>query len=487
MAYPPPAKRQRSNTSRESANTTPQTSAPALRGPPPPVNPGLASLYEAGDYGNASYAATPTAHQSIAYAPYSHNGYPGSYHHSSAAAAAAYGSYSSQQQPTAYATPYQPAQQSPHLPSHTAHYSQPTLNGLQNGGYSPAATRPYSPITADHHAAAAAYQQQPQPPSHAHATHIQHSQPSLPQYGDAYTSHTPPQAAPYQAAPAPYADPTVAQHYSPAPMPTPQHDARHVSDGSVGNEDEDAQGETADESSELYQNPDPPPRPSMPTPSTEHSKPPEHKCSCKKGRGKKKACTSCVCSKYGGSCTSACACRNACGNPFADLTAFFGPSSLFPKPCGANPCFASWLLDQPNIEELDVDLMVDMVLDDDASWSSMREYTDAFQRWEGSWKKAKVGKGKKNREDRERLEFELLRGGLGNCNQDDFHGYWYSFCHRKWVPTDHWSHCLECRKCLPSAEWHCEKHDRCTTDRVCPDCATTAAAPYQDIYAEQGR
>ena len=64
--------------------------------------------------------------------------------------------------------------------------------------------------------------------------------------------------------------------------------------------------------------------------------------------------------------------------------------------------------------------MVDMLLYDDASWASLKKQTKAFKDWEDKWLKAKNAKSKKLKEDRERLEFELLRGALGNCNSDDY-------------------------------------------------------------------
>lgn len=133
-----------------------------------------------------------------------------------------------------------------------------------------------------------------------------------------------------------------------------------------------------------------------------------------------------------------------------------------------------------------MDLMIDIMLNDDKSWATIREDTEPFKKWEDSWKKARGGKRKKAKEERERLEFELLRGGLGNCNQNDFYGYWYSFCKGCWVPTDSWYHCQECRACEPSSEWHCDKHNRCTQDHVCPDCASAPYADMMQSYPDPG-
>ncbi|KAI1494247.1 hypothetical protein F5X96DRAFT_617958 [Biscogniauxia mediterranea] len=489
----PPAKRQRSNTSRESVNSTPQTAAPALR--QSQVHPSL-GLYSPAGYNNAAaaaaaYATQPAAHQNITYGSYAAspvtttqpNGYAGGYQTSSNPYGAS--PYSPQQPPNAYAAQYSQPQPSPQLATHGGHYAQPAMNGVQNGAYAqahasqPAARGTYSPVPASHQTAS--YHQ---PQHRGAATPIQHPQHSIPQYGDSYGSHAAPQPTSYHTTAAHYADPTtMSTHYSPAPMSVSQSGSRHISEEPEESDEEDAQGETADESTEVYSNAEPP-RQSIPTPSTEHSKPPEHKCACKKGRGKKKACISCVCSKYGLNCTASCSCGNACGNPFADLTMFFGPPNAFPKPCGANACFATWLSNQPNIEELDMDLMVDMLLYDDTSWADISEYTEAFRKWEETWKRARNGKGKKNREERERLEFELLRGGLGNCNPDDFNGFRYSFCQSKWVPMNLLDHCQECRACKSSMEWHCDKHDRCTSNRVCSGCAGT---PYQDMmYTDSG-
>lgn len=128
--------------------------------------------------------------------------------------------------------------------------------------------------------------------------------------------------------------------------------------------------------------------------------------------------------------------------------------------------------------------MVDMLLSDDESWAQIREYTEAFQRWEERWKRARDGKGKKCKDEKERLEFELLRGGLGTARPDDFNGFKYSFCQSQWVPTELWDHCPECRMCRSSAEWHCMKHDRCTENRLCPNCASTTL-PYHHQQPQQ--
>ncbi|CAJ2512072.1 Uu.00g076970.m01.CDS01 [Anthostomella pinea] len=492
MSYPP-SKRQRSNTSREAVHTTPQTQAPALRqahvNQVSQINPSLGGLYSPGAYTNGGYAPPPSGLPTVNYGSYAanpvtsqHNGYGGGYQNSStaaAAAAAAYGAgpYSPQQQAHAYNTTHYPQPQpSPQLPSHNGHYPQAALNGVQNGGYptthtpQPGTRGPYSPAPVPpSHQATTYHQPQPRNPTAA----IQHAQHPITQYGESFSSQPSSHATAYHTNATPYPEPTVNhtnttpytestvnQHYSPAPLPTPQHDDRPMSEDPPENDDEDAQGETADESTEVYTSSEPA-RTSIPTPSTEHSKPPENKCACKKGRGKKKA--------Y--------------------LTTFFGTSTAFPKPCGANACFATWLSNQPNIEELDMDLMVDMLLDDDASWVTISKYTAPFKEWEQKWKKTQSGKGNKKKqeekqEERERLEFELLRGGLGNCNSNDFNGFWYSFCQSKWVPMDLWEHCQECRVCKPSAEWHCDKHDRCTNDRVCSGCA---AAPFPEMmYPESG-
>ncbi|KAI8634241.1 hypothetical protein F5Y19DRAFT_205934 [Xylariaceae sp. FL1651] len=509
-----PAKRQRSNTSRESSNTIPQTTAPALRQHPSQLNGSLA-LYpiaaaSAGynnGYATTQSATAPSAHQqTVSYASYSagpvttqHNGYGGGGGYQNGPSTAGYGAtpYSPQHQTNPYANQYAHAQPSPQLSPHTGHYAPPGLNGVQNGGYTQthahnpqSATRmTYSPVSSNHQTAAAYSQQPPQRNNAAAVATMQtQSQHGLSSYGESYSSHTPTHSAQYQNTPSSYPDPTVATHYSPAPLPTPQsHDvSRHMSEDLPENDEEDAQGEPADESTEIYTNPEPPRPPvSIPTPSTtDQSRPGEMSCACKKGRGKKKACLSCGCSKYGLGCNSACSCGSACGNPFADLSVFFGPSEAFSKPCGANQCFATWLRNQPNIEELDVDLMVDMLLSDDESWAQIREYTEAFRRWEDQWKKARGGKGKKNKDERERLEFELLRGGLGNITPEDFHGFRYSFCQSKWVPTDLWDHCPECRMCRPSGEWHCPKHDRCTENRVCSGCASTTL-PYHHQQQQQ--
>lgn len=126
------------------------------------------------------------------------------------------------------------------------------------------------------------------------------------------------------------------------------------------------------------------------------------------------------------------------------------------------------------------------MLYDDKSWANICLYTPAFADWEARWTRARASKGKKSREERERLEFELLRGGLGNCNQDDFNGYWYSFCKSAWVLSDEVEHCQECRQCKPSIEWHCEKHDQCTENHICPGCHGNMQYPDMMAYTESG-
>ncbi|KAI5860440.1 hypothetical protein GGS23DRAFT_237135 [Durotheca rogersii] len=515
MSYPP-AKRQRSNTSRDSVNGTPQTAAPALRHAQ--LSQGLGLYTSPTAYDNGGYGLQPAPRQPITYHTYS----PSSVANSAGAFSGAYqtsagygaGPYSPQQA-VAFAAQYAQTPANGQMGSHAAHFAQPGVDEMRNGGFADAQVQvqtqaqvqaqaqaqalvqgqasqagsgaTYSPIPTTHHISS--YSQPPRPNDVSTTTTLPHHPPhALSQYGDSYGSQ-PTAHATYHATSTPYPDAaTLNSHFSPAPIPAPtaqngngnQHTPEDVMHE---NGDEDAQGETTDESTEMvYSHAELSLRDSLPPPSVDS--PPkaghENKCCCKKGRGKKKACVSCVCSKYGLGCTAACSCGAACANPFADLSLFFGPPSVFSKPCGANSCFATWLCNQPNIEELDMDLMVDMLLYDDTSWASIREFADPFKKWEESWKKARGGKSKKQRDERERLEFELLRGGLGNSNQNDFYGYWYSFCRGGWVPIDHWDHCQECRVCKPSIEWHCDKHGRCTTDRICPDCT---AVPYADMMA----
>ncbi|KAI1438910.1 hypothetical protein GGR50DRAFT_636347 [Xylaria sp. CBS 124048] len=508
-----PAKRQRSNTSRESSNAIPQTSAPALRQLPNHLSANLA-LYPTGapsaGYSNSPYAATqstaaPAGHHPIlAFASYSanpvttHHGAYGSGGYQNNASTTGYGAapYSPQHQPNPYANQYTHPQASPQLSPHTGQYALPGLSGVQNAGFThnpqsgPRMTYSPVPTVSKEYQTATSYSQQPPQRSNPAISTMQQSQAQhggLSSYGDSYSSHTPTHSGQYQTASPSYQDTSMTPHYSPAPMPTPQsHDvSRNMSEDLTENDDEDAQGEPADDSAEIYTNPDParPPISSIPTPSTE-SRPGEISCACKKGRGKKKACISCGCSKYGLSCNSACSCGSACGNPFADLSAYFGPSGTFPKPCGANPCFATWLRNQPNVEELDRDLIVDMLLSDDKSWEETCKYTEGFRQWEEQWKRTQASKSKKSKEERDRLEFELLRAALGNSKPEDFHGFRYSFCQMQWVSAELWDHCSECRMCRSSAEWHCHKHDRCTENRTCPSCVSTTL-PYHHQQTQQ--
>ncbi|KAI1374733.1 hypothetical protein F4677DRAFT_153820 [Hypoxylon crocopeplum] len=526
MSYPP-AKRQRSNTSRESANTTAQTTAPALRHAQ--VGQGL-NLYSPTGYENGGYPLQHAARPPVTYNPYSSNavtnptgGYGGAYPASTTGYGA--GPYSPQQQSNGFAAHYSQPPSNGHMPSHATHYAQAGINGIRNGSFtetqaqaqaqvqtqtqtqtllqaqsSPGTNGTYSPISTNHHTN---YNQQP--PRNAPPPIQQHPQHHLSQYAESYTPQPAAHAASYHASTNSYSDTsTLNSHFSPAALPSPAplpppaprngNGNGHTPDEDMhDNDDEDAQGETADESTEVYTDTEPqrtslPSVQSVPTPPIDSAKGGFRikKCSCKTGRGDKKACVFCVCSKQGLSCNSTCSCGDACGNPFADLTQFFGPPSSFPKPCGANACFATWLCQQPNVEELDMELMIDILLYDDTSWAAFRDYNEPFKKWEESWKKARGGKRKKAREERERLEFELLRGALGNCNQNDFYGYWYSFCQGAWVTTDLWDHCQECRICKPSAEWHCDKHNRCSTDHVCPDCGPAPYPSMMPSYTESG-
>ncbi|KAK8087096.1 hypothetical protein PG994_002070 [Apiospora phragmitis] len=465
MAQPPHSgKRIRSNTS-EFISATPQTTAPALRHSPSINNASVSNLglYNPTVYNNASYAAlavasgrqTPTAGVPD-YTAYStldatSNGYPRGALHGRPSPV-----YQQSYDPralSAYNVAY--GQAHSHNGGLGSPYGQPRSNSMQNGSY--------AQMKVSHSGSTVPGAYSPPQEQHPSTPILQHT---LPHHfgGESYSSQPAAHAAMFQGHAVSYPEPTVNPQYSPPPSQTPEHGTRQLPQTPL-QEDvgiEDAQGELEQEISEHMQM-----ESHLPD---ETSNPPESKCACKKGRGKKKACTSCACSKYGRRCGKHCSCGTACGNPFQDLTAFFGPAARFPKPCDANACFATWLSNQPNVEELDVDLMVDMLLYDDKSWANIKANTKAFKDWEDRWIKAKNSKAKKLKEDREKLEYELLRGALGNCNANDFHGYNYSFCRGQWVPMDAWEHCRECRLCSPSSEWHCEQHGRCTSNRACPGC-----------------
>ncbi|KAH7040250.1 uncharacterized protein B0I36DRAFT_357581 [Microdochium trichocladiopsis] len=521
-------KRQRSNTSREVTNGSPQTPAPALRQiqhPPPagggggggvvapgsqaiganravyvhspgPASPGLG-------LGNGTYEVQNPNRQAVNYGQYTGgpvngqvaNGFDATaYHTPPNGFAQAYGS--PQQANTFAAAHYAQSFTGGH-PANIApgHYGHPQTGGVQDGSYAQVRAVASSESMPSY---------PPTPPinsQHASDPTLQSnavlSQQALSQYAETFaTQPSPHTSIPYRGSTASYPDVSLNTPYSSIVQDPSPNGSTHQPDDLHDDDSEDAQGEIADDAtmvsrsdkdlllymsypgdaSQLYTHPE-----VTDAPSPDMSKPPDTKCACKKARGKKKGCLSCECSKYGRGCSAECGCGAACGNPFADLTTFFGPSTMFSKPCGANPCFATWLANQPNIEELDVDLMVDMMLYDDSSWADIRTASPEFAVWQETWTKARNGKSKKQRDEKERLEFELLRGGLGNCNQNDFHGYWYSFCERKWLPTDSWYHCQECRQCKPSDEWHCEKHEQCTTNKICLGCHDNAAAQYQDM------
>ncbi|KAK5632484.1 hypothetical protein RRF57_008198 [Xylaria bambusicola] len=279
-----PTKRQRSNTSRESSNAIPQTTAPPLRHQPshPSHLNGNLALYQTAStsagYNNGPYAAAatqsttapPVHHQAVTYASYSagpvttqHNGYgSGGYQNNASAAAYGTASYSPQHQTNPYATQYAHAQASPQLSPHAGHYAQSALGGIQNGAYTQThthnpqtATRmTYSPISTPHPSATAILESTSQRNNAAMATiQTQQHHNSLASYGDSYATHTPTHSGQYQTASPSYPDPSVTGHYSPAPLPTPQsHDvSRHMSEDLAENDDEDAQGEPADDSTEV--------------------------------------------------------------------------------------------------------------------------------------------------------------------------------------------------------------------------------------------
>lgn len=488
MTQPPgPAKRMRSNTSNDFTNATPPTSAPALR-QQSNSNPAVVSgvgvnigvgvgLYTPTAY-NGNYGPLSLSHQArqnASYASYQPNGYPDtfsghpttyaeSYDPNSTAFVAAY----TQPSPGDNGSPYQ-QNAIDHISYATQARGRQSTSTVQ-GSYSP------SPITPNTSTASYAdVQNRSVTPINTH-----HSLPTT--YEESYSSQSIPHNPQYHGPVASYPESTVNPHYSPPPPPQLHHQTSgHEEQGSpeqvveANDGSEDAHGELvdADEVGEA----------SNPPADEDPRKPTETKCACKKGRGKKKACQSCACSKHGRKCGKQCSCGSNCGNPFRDLTTFFGSADKFPKPCEANPCFATWLSNQPNVEELDVDLMVDMLLYDDKSWANIKSYTKPFKEWEDRWLKAKNAKAKKIREGRQELEFELLRGALGNCNADDFHGYWYSFCRGQWVAVDHWEHCRECRMCVSSNEWHCEQHGKCTSNRICLGCTGEVGSyPETTIY-----
>lgn len=290
MSYPP-AKRQRSNTSRDSVNGNPQTAAPALRHHQ--VAQGL-SLYSPTVYENGGYPLQPTARQPVNYNPYSPGavtnaagGYGGAYQASSTGYGA--GPYSPQQQPNGFAAHYSQTSSNGHMTPHATHYAQAGVNGIRNGsfaetqaqvqaqaqaqtqtllqGQSPqtAAGGTYSPIPTNPHVAG--YGQQPR--TNTPTTMPQHPQHALSQYGEPYTSQPAAHATSYHASANSYSDPssTLNSHFSPAhlhspahlaspaplPTPTPQNGNGHTPDEDMSDSDdeEDAQGETADESTEV--------------------------------------------------------------------------------------------------------------------------------------------------------------------------------------------------------------------------------------------
>lgn len=278
MSYPP-AKRQRSNTSRDSVNGNPQTTAPALRHHQ--ISQGI-NLYSPTGYENGGYSLQPAARQTVAYNPYSPGavtnsagGYGGAYQTSSTGYGA--GPYSPQQQANTFAAHYSQPPTNGHMTSHATHF-----NGIRNGnfaetqaqaqaqtqtllqGQSPqtAAGGTYSPVPTTHHIANYNQQQRTNPPT---STIPQH----LSQYGEPYTSQPAAHATSYHASTNSYSDAsTLNSHFSPAHLQSPAHLASpaplstsaaqngngHTPDDVMqedDDEEEDAQGETADESTDV--------------------------------------------------------------------------------------------------------------------------------------------------------------------------------------------------------------------------------------------
>lgn len=284
MSYPP-AKRQRSNTSRESANGTPQTAAPALRHHQ--VNPGL-SLYSPTGYDNGGYSIQPTARQAVAYNPYSPgpvtnpaNGYAGTYQTSSAAYGA--GPYSPQHQANTFAAHYSQAPPNGHMAPHHTHYT-PGVNAIRNGTFAetpsqtqtqtllhsqspqPGTGGTYSPVPTPHHITA--YQHQQSRTNTPTTTIPQHPHPSLSQYGEPYATQPTAHATSYHSNANSYSDPSPmnthfspaahlpspAHLHSPAPLATSMHqngNSHTPEDMQDDDEDEDALGEMADDSTEV--------------------------------------------------------------------------------------------------------------------------------------------------------------------------------------------------------------------------------------------
>ena len=276
MSYPP-AKRQRSNTSQESANNAPPTAAPGLRQPHPQLQENAipnvnAALYTAGTaYGNGHgpYNTPSPVRQTLDYSTsYPSNpvttaqskGYAGGYQahpHPNSHASMGFGdtyspqlairnhTYAPQYQQQAYPTTKQDTS------STIQHYAQSAVNGNHAHNHAGFARALQSDIIRTY---------SPTPPAPQTTSHGQpQQQNSFIQYGDTYASQPSTHMSAYRGNSTPYPESTINPQYSPPPPQPPPPPLQQSSpngngqdmEDSDGNDSEDALGEVADDPTEV--------------------------------------------------------------------------------------------------------------------------------------------------------------------------------------------------------------------------------------------
>lgn len=216
-------------------------------------------------------------------------------------------------------------------------------------------------------------------------------------------------------------------------------------------------------------------------------------CRCGAANVKKKACASCVCSKWGRGCQSgACGCRGgpSCHNPFnhIDLPALFGPA-----PVVLHGCFVDWVLRQrrvPRGDRMTAEWLFDLARGgegadalEDVDLCAEDVYGEWRARWDGLSAAERAGtRGLELRQELNRMAFTKSEP---NAN------VFYVFCRHhegSWQSEDHLWHCRVCRECMEWREWHCGKCNKCAygVSLACQGCGGVSSL-YHDLSEDMGR
>lgn len=184
---------------------------------------------------------------------------------------------------------------------------------------------------------------------------------------------------------------------------------------------------------------------------------------------------SCSCYKYGSGCSPSCGCTGSCANMYNQLEYFFGDQ----EKCGANPCFAKWLIKnakgETGLKSVDRDALRERILKCDRylyHGSSMQlicfvlnrcfPYSneelfddDDFKKWKEDWKETPA--------DQKLAHTQKLFRMLLSGDSDDAMSslYFLSFCQDDVYNNDNAWHCVTCQTCQESREWHCGHCDKC--------------------------